>query len=111
MIQARRPHLVYVEEKTYLIDIACAMGTNVLTKEKEKVDKYLSLTIEPQSLWNTTVEVVPIVFGALGSLPDNIFTNMSLLKIHGITPYQLQKTVLLKTATILRQHLALPSSN
>ena len=87
------------------------MDTNVLTKEKEKVDKYLSLTIELQSLWNTTVEVVPIVFGALGSLSDNIFTNMSLLKIHDITPYQLQKTVLLKTATILRQHLALPSSS
>ena len=44
MIQAKRPDLVYVnklQRKTYLIDIACAMDTNVLTKEKEKVDKYL----------------------------------------------------------------------
>ena len=76
------------------------MDTNVLTKKKEKVDKYLSLTIELQRLWNTTVEVVPIVFGALGSLSDNIVTNLSLLQINDITPNQLQKTVLLKTATI-----------
>ena len=63
MIQARRPDLVYVDKlqrKTYLIEIACVMDTNVLIKEKE-----LSLTIELHSLWNTTVEVVPIVFGAL----------------------------------------------
>ena len=82
IIQARRPDLACVDKlqrKTYLIDIACAMDTNVLTNEKEKVDKYLSLTIELHSLWNTTVEVVPIVFGALGSLSDNIFTNLSLL--------------------------------
>ena len=87
------------------------MDQNVLAKEKEKVDKYLSLTIELQSLWNTTVEVVPIIFGALGSLSDNISTNLSLLQVTDINAYQLQKTVLLRTATILRQHLALLSSS
>ena len=109
-IQARRPDLVYavkLKKKTYLIDIACVMDQNVLAKEKEKVDKYL---IELQSLWNTTVEVVPIIFGALGSLSDNVFTNQSLLQVTDINAYQLQKTVLLKTATILRRHLAFPSS-
>ena len=114
LIQARRPDLVYVNKltrKTYLIDIACVMDHNVLAKEKEKVDKYLSLMIELQSLWNTTVEVVPIIFGALGSLSDNIFTNLSLLQVTDINAYQLQKTVLLRAATILRQHLALPSSS
>ena len=114
LIQARRPDLVYVNKltrKTYLIDIACVMDHNVLAKEKEKVDKYLSLMIELQSLWNTTVEVVPIIFGALGSLSDNIFTNLSLLQVTDINAYQLQKTVLLRTATILRRHLALPSSS
>ena len=114
MIQARRPDLVYVDKlqrKTYLIDFACVMDTNVLSKENEKVDKYLALSIGLQSLWNTTVEVVPVVFGALGSLSDNIFTNLSLLQITDIISYQLQKTVLLKTATILRQHLALISSS
>ena len=87
------------------------MNHIVLAKEKEKVDKYLSLMIELQSLWNTTVEVVPIIFGALESLSDNIFTNLSLLQVIDINAYQLQKTVLLRTATILRRHLALPSSS
>ena len=40
MIQARRPDFVYVnklQRKTYLIDIACVMDTNVLTKKKKKL--------------------------------------------------------------------------
>jgi len=114
LIQARRPDLVYVDKskrKTYLIDIACVMDQNVYAKEKEKVDKYFSLMVELQSLWNTTVEIVPIIFGALGSLSNNLFTNLSLLHVTDINVYQLQKTVLLKTAAILRRHLALPSSS
>jgi len=95
----------------YLNDIACVMDQNVLAKEKEKVDKYFGLMVELQSLWNTTVEVVPIIFGALGSLSNNLFTNLSLLHVTDVNVYQLQKTVLLKTAAILRQHLALPSSS
>ena len=86
-------------------NIAYVMDQNVLAKEKEKVDKHLSLTIELRSLWNTTVEVVPIICGTLGSLSDNISTNLSLLQVTNINAYQLQKTVLLRTATILRQHL------
>ena len=43
------------------------------------------MTIELQSLRNTTVEVVPIFFGALGSLLDTIFTNLSLLQITDIS--------------------------
>ena len=59
---------------TYLIDIACVMDTNVMMK---KVDKYLGLMIELQGLWNTTVPIVPLIFGTLGSLSDNIFNTLS----------------------------------
>ena len=82
MISARRPDLDYVDKqsrKTYLIDIACVMDPNVMTKEKEKVDKYLSLMIGLKSLWTTTVEIVPLILGALGSLSDSISTSLSLL--------------------------------
>ena len=91
LISARRPDLVYVDKqsrKAYLIDIACVMDRNVMTKEKEKVDKYLSLMIELQSLWNTTDEIVPLIFGALGSLSDSIFTNLSLLRVTDIIVHQ-----------------------
>ena len=47
--------------------IACAMDRNVDCKETEKIEKYLDLSVELQSLWNTKVLVVPLVFGALGS--------------------------------------------
>ena len=64
------------------------MDTYALSKENEKVDKYLTLSIELQSLRNTTIEVVPIVLDALGSLSDSIFSNLNLLQI---TDNQLQR--------------------
>ena len=44
------------------------MNRNVDCKETENIEKYLDLSVELQSLWNTKVVVVPLVFGALGSL-------------------------------------------
>ena len=37
--------------------------------------------IELQNLQNTTVKIVPLVFGALGSLSDAIYTYLSLLQV------------------------------
>jgi len=56
------------KKQTYLIDTACVMNRNVIDKEKEKIDKYLNLMIELQHLWDTAIDIVPIVFGAFGSL-------------------------------------------
>ena len=53
------------DRSTYLIDIACAMDRNVVSKETEKIEKYLD---ELQTLWNTKVVVMPLDLGALGSL-------------------------------------------
>ena len=42
LISARLPDLVLVSKETnntFLIDVACVMDRNVLTKEKEKVEK------------------------------------------------------------------------
>jgi len=47
--------------KTYLIDVACVYVMD------QKVKQF-----ELQSLWNTTVEMVPLIFAALGSLSDSI---------------------------------------
>ena len=109
-ISARRPDLVFLDKEVkcaYLIDIACVMDRNVVSKETEKIDKYLNLRIELQTLWNTRVVVVPLVFGALGSLSNNISDYFRQLKLCGVSVHQLQKTVLLRTATIVRQHLSL----
>jgi hypothetical protein len=39
----------------------------VRDKENEKREKYLDLAIELRRLWKTSVNVVPIVIGALGT--------------------------------------------
>ena len=63
--------------------------------------------MELQSLWNTKVVVVPLVVGALGSLSNNISAYFHQLKLTGVSAHQLQKAVVLRTATIIRQHLFL----
>jgi len=55
------------------------MDRNVLTKEKEKVDKYMDLTIELQRVWDTTIKTIPLIFGALGTISKNLFTHMASL--------------------------------
>ena len=109
-IAARKPDLVLVDKvarRTKIIDIACVMDRHVVDKHREKIEKYLDLTIELQSLWNTRVEIVPLVFGALGSLHEKTVLNFELLQLTEINIYQLQKTVLLKTDRMLRRHLSL----
>ena len=68
-ILARRPDIVYMDKScTKLLDVACVMDRHVVDKYREKCDKYLDLAIELQKLWNTRIEIVPLVFGALGTV-------------------------------------------
>ena len=56
---------------------------------------------ELQKIWNVNVKVIPVVVGSLGVIPKQ-FSNR--LKQIGITAgtAQIQKTVLLGTARLLR---------
>ena len=83
------------------------MDCHVVEKHGEKTEKYLDLAIVLQSLWNTRVEIVPLVFGALGSLHEKTALNFMLLQLTEINIFHLQKTVLLKTDRMLRRHLSL----
>ena len=52
-----------------IIDIAVPADASVMEKEKEKVEKYQDLRKEIARLWKLkSVEVVPVVIGALGSV-------------------------------------------
>ena len=107
-IKHRRPDLVVVnkeEGKTLLIDVACPMDHNIQSKEKEKVDHYLELKFELERLWNTKIEIVPIIIGALGSVTENLQTSLKKIGLKHVQVHQLQKCVLLKTGNILRKHL------
>jgi len=57
------------------------MDHNVEKKHHEKIVRYLYLSMELQALWNTRTEVVPLVFGALHSIPEQTKKNFELLKL------------------------------
>ena len=61
--------------------------------------------MELQRLWNISVEIVPIVVGALGAISSNLQKYLQKLNITDIRTSQIQKTVLLKIANILWRHL------
>ena len=66
--------------------------------------KYQELERELQKIWNVKVKIIPLVVGSLGAIPKQ-FGNR--LKQIGITvgTAQVQKTILLGTARILRKVL------
>ena len=78
---------------TVTIDVACVMDRNVVTKEKDKINKYMDLTIELQRVLGTTIKMIPLIFGALGAISNNLSTHMASLPIKNLTDYQLQMTV------------------
>ena len=53
-------------------DLAVPSDHRVKLKEDEKMDKYLDLARELKKLWNMRVKVIPIVVGALGTVPINL---------------------------------------
>ena len=107
VIEARRPDMIIVEKKNnnnQIIDFAVPFDTRVDEKEKEKIFKYQDLARELKKLWNKKVKVIPVIIGALGTAPKALPKR---LKEIGIATriVELQKTVLLQSARILRQML------
>ena len=43
--------------------------SRIASKEKEKVQKYQDLARELCKLWKVKVKIVPVVVGALGTIP------------------------------------------
>ena len=105
MIQARRPDLTLVDKKknsVSLIDISVPWDSRVEEKEREKMDKYQDLRLELRRLWEMPVEVVPIIIGALGTIPKNLKRNLEKLEAK-VAPGLMQKSVVLETAHIVRR--------
>ena len=106
-IEAERPDLVLVDKKDRIckiIDFAVPADSKIEEKEKDKIEKYQELGRELQKIWNVKVKIISLVVGSLGAIPKQ-FGNR--LKQIGITvgTAQVQKTILLGTAKILRKVL------
>ena len=103
VIEARRPDLVVVDKKEKsckIIDFAIPGDSKIEEKKKDKIEKYHDLGRELQKIWNVKVKIIPLVVGSLGAIPKQ-FGN----RLKQIGTAQVQNTVLLGTARILRKVL------
>ena len=89
-----------------ITDFTVHGDSRIEEKEKDKIGKYQDVGRELQKIWNAKVKIIPLVVGSLGAIPKQ-FGNR--LKQTGITAgtAQVQKTLLLGTARILRKVLEL----
>ena len=69
---------------------------------RKKKDKNQNLRIKLRRLWNKPVEIVPIIIGALGTIPKSLNRNLEELGIVGALGL-LPKSVVLETAHIIRR--------
>ena len=66
-IPARRP-----EQEVKNLSFSGFCCSSIPLKENEKIDKYLDLTKELKKLWNMKVMVIPVLGGALGTVPKGL---------------------------------------
>jgi len=103
-----RPDIVYAssEKHVYLIDVAIPGDERMAAKFQEKMQKYTDLKFEVRKMWGQPVSVVPVILGALGSVPPSLITSLKLLGVYSKhLVSRMQKSVLLSSTHILRRHL------
>ena len=70
------------EENTwYIVDFAIPMDHHVKEKEEEKIDKYMDLAAEVRRQFRVKTVIVPIVLGALGTVPAKLSKSLEKLEI------------------------------
>ena len=72
--------------------------------QQTKTESYQDLKRELQKLWNLKTSIVPIVIGALGTIPKSLEKHVSELNVEVIIS-QIQTTVLFYNARIIRKVL------
>ena len=106
-ISARKPDLVVInkqEQTCQVIDIAVPEDTAVKAKEEEKLEKYQDLAREIQKMGSVRTQVLPVVIGALGTVPKRLESNLKRIGTNNSIEL-IQKSALLGTARILRKVL------
>ena len=107
VIEGRRPDLVVIDKKERsckIIDFAVLGDSRIEEKEKDKIEKYQELGRELPKIWNVKVKIISLAEGSLGAIPKQFGNRLKQIGITAGTA-QVQKTVLLGTARILRKFL------
>ena len=106
VITTHQPDLTLVDKtnkKVLLTDVAVPWVSRAEQKKQEiKGDKYQNLRIELRRLWDKPVEIVPIIIGALGTIPKSLKRDLEELGAD-VAPRLLQKSVVLERAHIIRR--------
>ena len=87
-VSYNRPDVVVIdrEENTwYIVDFAIPMDHHVKEKEEEKIDKYMDLAAEVRRQFRVKTVIVPIVLGALGTVPAKLSKSLEKLEIDDVT--------------------------
>ena len=106
-IHGRSPDVIVAQKDKNLcqiIDFACPYDGGMDTKESEKIEHYQDLARVLRKIWNMKVKVIPLVIVTLGTTPIKLRSWLKEIGIE-IQITELQKTVLLHTARILRKVL------
>ena len=84
----------------HIIDVTVPGDATVELKEKEKIDKYQDQAKELRKLWKVKTRVVPILIGALRTIPKGLVGQLESIGVN-LDVAQIQKTALLRTFQIL----------
>ena len=107
-IKAKKLDVVVVnknERSCAIIDMAIPGDITVGEQEKEKIERYQEIKREIKRMWNNrSINVIPVVVGALGSTSKKLKKCIVELGVI-INTALLQKAALLGTARILRKVL------
>ena len=60
------------EQTCQIIDVSIRVDTAVREKEEEKIEKYQDLAREVGKMWKVRAKVLPVVMGALETVPRRL---------------------------------------
>ena len=100
----RLSHSQQKKKTCQIVDFAVPVDLRVKIKGSKKRDKYLDLARELKRLWNMKVLVIPIVVGALGTIPKGLVKGLEDLELREQLE-TIQMAALLRLARIQRRVL------
>ena len=92
------------ERSCKIIDFTVPGDSRMEEKEKNRIEKYQDLGRELQKIYHVKVKIILLVVGSLGAIPKQFGNRLKQIGITAGTA-QVQKTVLLGMARILRKVL------
>ena len=87
-----------------IVDFAVLDDHRINLKECEKKEQNVDLARELKKIWNMEVTIIPIVFGAFGTVTKRLLKGLEDLEVGGRVK-TIQTTAKLRTARILRKVL------